>query len=81
MDANQQTLVKGNVGNPEEIWWIDVVGNCGEMTFPRAIVVLEPTSVNPGIAITGTAMGLRGLKKAIALVEAERAKLGLTTLE
>ncbi len=81
MNANQQTLFKANVGTPEEIWWIDAVGNCGEVLFPRAIVILEPKSVNPGIAITGTALGLRGMKRAVALIEEERAKLGLTTLE
>ena len=81
MNANDQILRKINQDNGAAWWEIDVVGNCGSKLFPAAVIVLEPQSVNPGIAITGTAMGLRGLKKAIALVEEERAKIGLTTLE
>lgn len=80
MKANDQIIRKINQDNEEAWWEIDVVGNCGEQMFPRAIIVLEPKSVNPGIAITGKAMGLWGIKKAIALIEAERAKIGLTTL-
>jgi len=80
MKANDQTIRKIEDSGTE--WWeIDVVGNCGEVSFPRAVIVLEPKSVNPGIAVTGTAMGLRGLKKAIRLVERERKKIGLTTLK
>lgn len=80
MNANDQILRKLNQDNRAETWEIDVLGNCGIEYFPRVITVLEPKSKNPGIAINGTAMGLRGIKKAIALVEEERAKIGLTTL-
>lgn len=81
MKANEQVLRKLNQDNAAETWEVDTVGNCGLMFFPKVITVFEPKSKNPGIAINGEAMGLRGLKKAIALVEAERAKIGLTTLE
>ena len=80
MKANQQSLRKEGMGTPQEEWHIDAVGNCGAMWFDSVVVVYEPLSVNPGLKTKGTT-GLRGLKKSIRLIEAERKRLGLTTLK
>jgi len=82
MNANEQVLRKMNQENPRyEVWEIDAVGNCGGIFFPNVVTILQPRSTNPGIAINGKAFGMRGTLKAIALVNEERVKLGLTPVQ
>jgi hypothetical protein len=73
------TIRKIKQGTAAEKWEIDAVGNCGEVAFPRVVVVQEPMTLNPGILIERP-LGLRAVKQTIALIEAERAKYGLSTL-
>ena len=80
MKPNDLFIRMLNRGTPQERWEVDSVGNCGEMFFRNVITVVEPTSKNPGIIIQKP-MGLRGVKKAVVLIEEFRAKYGLTTLE
>jgi len=69
-----------NVGHRNKWWEIDSLGNCGSVFFPKVVVVYEPRSEEPRIKIPNP-FRLKGVKKAITLIEKERARLGLTTSE
>ena len=63
-----------------EVWVLDTQGRCQEgYVFLDVVKVREPLSINPGIEINLT-LGLRAVKQALTMIEAERAKIGLTTL-
>lgn len=78
MNGVMNGTVKLDTTDPS-CWYIDFDGPCGTMSFRGVILVMDPTSKNPGIIIENP-FGLRGLKESIALIEAERAKHGVTTL-
>lgn len=63
-----------------DYWEVDGLGDCGLFAFSGVVKVVDARSKNPGILVDKP-FGLRGIKQAIALVEEERAKIGLTTLQ
>ena len=74
---HDMTLRKISKGTSRESWALDDVAACGRV-WTNVVIVLEPLSANPLIDIRGP-FGLRGVKKAVKLVETERKKLGLVT--
>lgn len=77
-EMNGKAFLKGTI-NSAGPWTIDFEAACG-FYFRNIMTVNKPLSQNPGIEIPRP-FGLRGLKQAFALIEAERAKHGLTTLD
>lgn len=76
-EMNGKAILKSGM-NPNDPWTIDFEAACG-FYFKNVLTVDKPLSKNPCIE-SPRPFGLRGLKEAIALIEAERAKHGLTTL-
>lgn len=76
-EMNSKAILKGTT-TPAGPWTIDFEAACG-FYFKNVMIVKEPLSQNPGIEVP-RAFGLRGMKQAIALIEAERTKHGVTTL-
>lgn len=81
MTPNEITLKKHCEGKQNEYWAFDVVGNCGKRSFANIALLLEPLSINPVLQFLSSSLGLRATKKVLQMVETERAKFGLTTLE
>lgn len=62
-----------------ERWVFDAAAECGQR-FHAVAILYEPLTANPILHIPSP-LGLRATKQVMRLIEEERAKIGLTTLQ
>jgi hypothetical protein len=76
MKPNAQYIRKLEEGTPLEVWYVDMVGCCGDYLFKDVIQVVDPLSGNPGVVIA-LPTGIRGIKRALQLIDQTRKDMGL----
>jgi len=70
-------LNKYNADAPDEVWSLDGEGVCGAK-FSNIVSVFEPLNLNP-LVYQRSPLGIRSLKQAIKMIEAERKTMSLKT--